>query len=222
MRFYIPLDKQDLLKMSYFSSKAGLAVELSKLKSFQNQKMRLEQYPTPSELAAELLWTAYMQGDLKEEVADFGCGTGILGLGALLLGCTKVYFVESEDLALEICKENYQGLLKKYPGLGKVSFEQKDVSQFNKRLRTVLQNPPFGTKEKHLDQVFLAKAMQCANIVYTIHKASTKKFIDRFIDEKNFKITGYYEKAFPLKAVFSFHKKPKKDIFVGIWRIEKR
>jgi len=38
-------------------------------------------------------------------VLDLGCGTGVLGIGALLLGA-KVYFVESDGSALEIARNN--------------------------------------------------------------------------------------------------------------------
>ena len=105
--------------------------------------------------------------------------------------------------------------------MGKVSFHHKNIASFDKKVKTVIQNPPFGTKEKHIDQVFLEKAMQCAEVVYTIHKATTKSFIDHFIDDKKFKISQYFECLFPLKAVHNFHTKPKKNILVGIWRIEK-
>ena len=203
-------------------SKSGLAIALSKLKSFENPKIRLEQYSTPSELAASILWIAHMKGDLQGKTADFGCGTGILGLGALLLGCPEVLFVESEEKTLQTCKENYKELKKKYPTLGKVSFFLGDVTQVNTKMRTVLQNPPFGTKEKHIDQVFLEKALSCADVVYTIHKVSTKTFIDRFIDEKGCRVTDYFEHAFPIKASMKFHKKPKKNVLVGVWRAEKK
>ena len=39
-------------------------------------------------------------------VADFGCGNGILGIGALLLGAKQVYFVEKDHDVVEIMKEN--------------------------------------------------------------------------------------------------------------------
>ena len=60
-------------------SKSTLAVRLSKLKGFLQPKLASEQYATDSETAADLLWLAFMNGDVKDKViADFGCGTGIL------------------------------------------------------------------------------------------------------------------------------------------------
>ena len=84
------------------ASKSGLAVVLSRLSVFQRPKVRVEQYPTDSEIAAEVLWSAFMKGDIdKMCIADLGCGTGILGIGALLLGAKKVYFLDIDQNALE-------------------------------------------------------------------------------------------------------------------------
>jgi len=72
------------------ASKSGLAVILSSLLSFKSPKIKLEQYETPSEIAADVLWNAHMNGDLVDKtVADLGSGTGVLGLGAVLLGAKK-------------------------------------------------------------------------------------------------------------------------------------
>ena len=95
------------------ASKSSLAVALSKLKLFSKPDVKLEQYPTDSEIAAEILWNAHMRGDLDNKiVADLGCGTGILGIGALLLGAKKVFFVDIDKNALEILKQNFSRVKK--------------------------------------------------------------------------------------------------------------
>ena len=69
------------------SSKKDLEIILSTLKGFERPKPELEQYTTPSSLAAELLWQAYIDGNIEGKiVVDLGCGTGILALGAAILG----------------------------------------------------------------------------------------------------------------------------------------
>src|SRR3989344_1050805 len=94
-------------KKAMVGSKSSLAIVLSSLKVFEGPKVKAEQYPIDSEIAAEVLWQAYLLGDIsKVSVADLGAGTGILGIGALLLGAEKVYFVENDSLALETAKEN--------------------------------------------------------------------------------------------------------------------
>ena len=85
-------------------SKSELAIRLSKLKGFGSPSVALEQYPTDSEMAAELLWSACMRGDVSgKAVADLGCGTGVLGIGCLLMGAEKVFFVDSDGEALFGC-----------------------------------------------------------------------------------------------------------------------
>src|SRR3989338_9029700 len=88
-------------------SKSQLAIVLSKLAAFESPKLMKEQYSTDSEAAAEAVWFAYMQGDIEgKAVADLGCGTGLLGIAALLLGAKKTYFVDNDKDALETCRRN--------------------------------------------------------------------------------------------------------------------
>src|SRR3989344_9496721 len=93
--------------MPFINSKSRLAIELSKLKVFEQPDLATEQYPMDSEHGAEVLWDAYFKGDIENKtVADLGCGTGILGIGALLLGARLTYFVDSDEEAIKIAKEN--------------------------------------------------------------------------------------------------------------------
>ena len=49
--------------MSASPSKSQLAILLSRLASFTKPDVKSEQYPTDSEIAAEILWQAALQGD---------------------------------------------------------------------------------------------------------------------------------------------------------------
>ena len=80
----------------------------SRLKGFSEAKVRVEQYPTEPAIAAEVLWKAIMAGEIQEKtIADLGCGTGILGIGCLLLGSKRVFFVDIDPGALEIWKKPF-------------------------------------------------------------------------------------------------------------------
>src|SRR3989338_7177659 len=121
-------------------SKTALAVALSKLMGFKAQKVRDEQYTTDSEVAASMLWQAYMKGDVSGKViADLGAGTGILGLGALLLGAKKVFFVESDKEALEITQDNHNSLKSEASFYGKSVFFNTDIKDFNEKADVVIE-----------------------------------------------------------------------------------
>ena len=209
--------------MKEINSKKRLAMALSGLKGFEKAKVRVEQYMTDSEIASEIVWYGLYKGDIDEKViADYGAGTGILGIGALLMGARKVYFVESDSLALETAKENLGKVQSEHTIGGEAVFLCQDVKKFDKKADVVLQNPPFGVKEKHADKEFLEKAFETADVVYSFHKIESKTFLNRFSKDKNFEITDYFEFDFPLKATMEFHRKKIEKIKVGCWRFERR
>ena len=198
--------------MKKISSKSGLAVQLSRIKGFFEPKVRLEQYPTDSEIAAEILWNCFLKGEIEEKViADYGCGTGILGLGVLLLGAKKVFFIDIDEDALNIAKNNYLFLKSERSDIGEAVFICKNIEDFSEKTDLVVQNPPFGAKregKKHIDLVFLKKALENSGIVYSFHKSETKPYIlDKFCKENGCLATETYDFDFPIKASYDFHKK---------------
>ena len=195
-----------------------LARQLSELSTLQNPNIKLEQYQTDSQTAAKVLWSAFLLGDIKGKiVADLGCGTGIFGIGSLLLGAKKAYFVESDPSALEQTKEN----LKKVNLTKKATLGNQDITSFENTVDTVIQNPPFGTKKEHADKLFLIQAFTHANIVYSMHKTTTKVFIEAIAKDYKMNITHEWKMEFPIKSTFKFHKKRIERIDVSVWRFEK-
>lgn len=75
-----------------------LQCELEDFETFENPKIELEQYTTSSHIAACILHTAqFVYADIENKtVADLGCGSGILCIGAALLDakfCTgNIYY----------------------------------------------------------------------------------------------------------------------------------
>lgn len=200
------------------NSKAQLAIALSKLKVFESPKQSMEQYPTDSEVAATVLWNAHMKGDIEgKTVADLGAGTGILGIGALLLGAEKVFFVEKDESATKILEKNLESLDIED------DFEiwNSDIDEFFANVDIAIQNPPFGTREKHIDKQFLEKAKVIADIIYSFHKTSTKDFVAAFANTNNLNITESWDFAFPLKQTMEQHKSKIKRIEVTCFRLEK-
>ena len=210
-------------KNNGIGSKSRLAVALSRLKGFENPKVNAEQYMTDSETAAAILWDAMMKGDINGKVSvDLGCGSGILGIGAMLLGASECYFVDSDKDAIELCKENAERMKSEFSLKGKAIFLCQDVAEFNKKADTVIENPPFGTKVRHADRRFLEKAVNVGDIIYSLHKTSTQKFVERFAEDNNFLITHKWDFNLPLKASYDFHRRKMQRIEVSCFRLEKK
>ncbi len=69
----------------------NLEMALQRLSGYSCPRAALEQYQTPAPLAARLLFHALMKGDIKgKKICDLGSGTGVLAIGASLLGADRV------------------------------------------------------------------------------------------------------------------------------------
>ena len=201
-------------------SKSRLAIELSKLKVFEDPDPHSEQYPTDSEIAADMLWKASFNEEIPNHaIADLGAGTGILGIGALLMDAKKVYFVEKDPKAIELLKQNLDLIRKTHEIKGGHEIFQGDINEFNVKVDLVIQNPPFGTRKEHADREFLLKAFTISPTIISFHKAVTKKFIEKIAEDNHYKITHYWEYDLPIKATQLFHKRAIHRIKVGCWRM---
>lgn len=188
-----------------------LEMLLEEIEGFAEPELELEQYPTPALLAAEILHFAYMQGDLETSVQDLGCGTGILAIGAKLLGAEKVTGYDTDPKALELAKKNAEK-----SGVD-VDFVCSDISEVTGHVRTTVMNPPFGARVKGRDRPFLSAALRTSEVIYSIHNRGSFAFIQKFI--KPAVITHSYVAKFPIKRTFDFHKKEREIIEVEIYRI---
>lgn len=203
-------------------SQRDVEVALSRLKNFARPSAELEQYATPSPIAAEWVWSMAMKREVSGRIIlDAACGPGILGIGLLLMGAKKVFFVDKDKEIMSVCRENYHKIKEEYE-IGAASFVIGDISLFDEQVDIVVQNPPFGTKTEHADRKFLEKAFSVAKVVYSMHKYSTKKFVEAISRDYRFEITDFWRFDFPIKAAFKFHEKPVVKIDVGLWRMEKR
>ncbi len=197
--------------------KKKLSILLSGLKEQENLKINLEQYQTESEIAGDIIWKAFLNGDIKgKTIADLGCGNGIFGIGALILGAKKAYFLDRDKDAIDIAKENYKELR-----LKNGFFLNEDINEFNKKADTVLMNPPFGVQKEHNDRMFLEKAMELSKKIYSLHKIESKDFIKRLAEKNNFFVAGVYDYDLLIKQKYKFHKKKSYYVKIGCWILEK-
>jgi len=193
--------------------KKELEIILESLESFQSPDVRLEQYPTPPPLASELLVFASLKGDLDGTVFDLGCGTGILAIGAKLLGAERVVGFDIDPESIAIARGNARRL-----NLD-VEFRVMDIEDIEGEADTVVMNPPFGIKKRHADRAFLEKALEVGDVIYTIHSAGSRVFVEKFISPS--RVTDYMELKIPMKKIYKFHRKDVRYIDVELFRIER-
>lgn len=203
--------------------KKELSILLSKLKRFVSPDPSLEQYPTDPEIASSVLWLIESQdGFSGKVVADFGSGTGVLGIGALVLGAKRCYFVDVDKKVFPLLKENLE-VVEKYCGK-KFNYVlvNKDVRQFNSKVDLVIQNPPFGVQNPHADRLFLLKAMESSPLIYSFHKSESSSFISQICKDNGFDSVLCLKFKFPVRNAMKFHSKKVHFVDVGLWRLSSR
>lgn len=192
-----------------------LEIQLEKIEGFPRPSPRWEQYQTPAPLAARLLFHAHSRGDIGgKRVCDLGCGTGILSIGALILGASQVTGYDIDEPALDTARKNAEKM-----HVGPV-FIPGDISDpaFATTIRdfdTVIMNPPFGAQVLHADRPFIDTALHAGQIVYGIFNAGSRPFVENFIRGRG-EIKEVISGVFPLKKTFFFHKKEMQEINVEI------
>ena len=203
-------------------SKKDLAIIISAIEGFEEPKAEWEQYMTPSEIAAELLWTAYMDGSIKgKDVVDLGCGTGIFSFGAALLGAKSVTGYDIDKKVIEIAERNKKIVEKTKIPICEIKFVVKDVKEVNQKCDTVIMNPPFGVQKEGADKIFLEKAFEIAENVYSIHKFGTEKFLEKFASKSKFNAIRLVKRTISLKPTMNFHEKFKHPVDVMLWKFVK-
>lgn len=204
-------------------SKKHLQMILEELETFREPDFKLEQYQIDSLAASDILFIAGLSyNDIKDKIIiDLGCGTGILSIGAVLLGAKKVYAIDIDKKALEIGEKN----AKKLEITNKIKWIESDIEKFNNKGDTVLQNPPFGIRSyRHADLNFLKKAISLADVCYSIHKASEKNrnFFQHYVSQfLNLTISNIIPLKINIPQVYDFHKKRKIEINIDLYRIVK-
>ena len=214
---------------------------LSKVKPNPSPNVDLEQYTLSESAAASVLYlAAYSCGDIVgKRVLDLGCGSGRLALGAAFLGAESVVGVDIDKAVLKVAFENSV----------QVNFKENadwvagDIDAISGKFDTVLQNPPFGVQKRGADRRFLEKALQVADVVYSLHnhpvtdkrlivklkacggqllQIEASAFIQRFVEERGGRVEGVYALSLAIPKMFDFHTKARHDIVIDLYVIRRR
>lgn len=193
---------------------------LENLEGFSDPSFLLEQYPTPAPLAARLLFHAALNGAIEgKRVCDLGCGTGILAVGAALLGAREVVAVDIDRPALEIaCRNAERAGVDILP----LHADVKDPATPSriKECDTVVMNPPFGAQQIHADRPFLDTSLAIAPVVYGIFNTGSRSFVGSYLAGRG-EIEEVIGGLLPIRRTFSFHRDEIREIPVEIMVIRR-
>ncbi len=188
--------------------KRRLAMMIDSLPAFKSPKLDLEQYATPGDIVATVVWDAYMRGLVAgKRVADLGCGTGRFSYAIKMLGGQPICV----ELDLEALP-TMEGIDNVICDVGSICIRYVDL---------VVMNPPFGVWRRGADIVFLEAALTISNVVYTIHKLSTLDFVVRYLDNLGAKAHILDTAYVPLPPTYKHHRKRVHRVEVAVLRVER-
>lgn len=197
-----------------------LEMLLERVSGFETPSAGREQYLTPPTLAARLLHTAMMRGDIAgKTVLDLGSGTGMLAIGAALLG-GDVTAVEEDPRAIAIAEANTDDL-----GC-RIRFIQGDltdpgIADIIPSADTGVMNPPFGAQNEHADRPFIDMALEKTTVCYGIYNAGTAPFLAEYIKGRG-EIEYSVSAGLSIPRTFTFHRQDKLEIPVEIHVIRQK
>jgi len=188
------------------------------MKPHPNPRIRLEQYTIPANIAADILFlaTAVYRDIADKAVVDLGTGTGRLAIGAAHMGAGRITAIDIDPVAIKVARENSE------EAMADVDWIVGDLDAIRGEFDTVIMNPPFGTKQRHLDKVFLRKAIQIGRVVYSIHKSATRDHIVRYLKRCGCKADAVHEYTLDVPKMFEHHRKRKYPVKVDLYRVETR
>ena len=193
-----------------------LEMILQKVPIFRDPSPNLEQYLTPANIAADIIFTAYQFGDIEGKfVVDLGCGTGIFAVGSYITGAKKIVGIDVDKKSIEIAKKHAED---NNFGIG---FFVKNVKDVKEKCDTVIMNPPFGAQKSNqkADRKFIEKGFEISSVIYSLHLSKTISFIDKLVSSLGGKIDYSKDYIFPIKSVFEFHNKRVANFDVTLLRI---
>ncbi len=228
------------------SKKKHLEMILEKVPKHPNPKVELEQYSTPSTIAADLVWNAYGLGDIDNmSVLDLGCGTGIFAIASSLMGASYSLGVDVDDESIALAKITQNSISEEHDiDITNTNFIVGDINSFNSindllnernpvnddnnskslnRFDTLIQNPPFGSQEKgsrHADRKFMEFAVNSADVIYSFHMKNTEEFVIDYYRDLGAEVSHKLVYKFPIPKIYDFHTEESREVKVVVLRVE--
>ena len=200
----------------------SLAIQLSKLQEISSPNLNLEQYQTEGEIAARWLFDIQSFDDLKPgcRVVDLGCGNGILGIGAVLMGAGSAILVDSDEKSCEVSTRNVESLgISDSVKIVNSKIGEKDIEI--READIVVSNPPWGTQKKASDRPFLEEIISIGTIAHLMH-SSQATHIRNFFNKFGWSSEKYGDLDFALPATYGHHSRMRGRTRASLWRISPR
>lgn len=200
------------------TSRRQLEVALEAVAGFDDPSLELEQYMTPSTVAASLIHEADLKGDLDRTVLDLGTGTGMLAIAAAFRSAEVVIGIDIDPRVLSVAKRN---IATTQAAVELVCGAIEAVPICPTEPTTVLMNPPFGAQrdQRGADRPFLLSASELASVSYSIHNAASRDFVESFAEDHGGRLTDAYAVELDIPAQFSFHDRQTAAIDAEAYRI---
>lgn len=179
---------------------------------FSSPNYFLEQYITPISIIKDY-FDLYPVSN-SEIILDLGVGTGKLSCLASEMGSKNIIGVDVDRSALRVAKKLKINNLT----LIHSSIEFFPISKMKSKVNGVIMNPPFGTKRKFLDFVFLKKAMKTGGWILSLHK-NNKDSIDKIMilcQNNNYSISNQINSVLHLPKTYELHNKDSFSINVSL------
>lgn len=199
--------------------RAELEARLESVPDFPTPQATLEQYRTPAPVAAHLLTIAAEDGCIEgRRVVDLGCGTGILAIGAALLGA-DVTGVDVDPESLEVAQETAWSL-----GLD-VRWQASDLAAWtpDEPFDAAVMNPPFGAQDAGADRVFYTRARDAVaareGTAWFLAQPKTERFLGAFARGLDATLERVAVWDYPIEQRFWFHDRDVKTLPIGGYRM---
>ena len=193
-----------------------LEIILQKVPFYEHPDPSIEQYMTPANIAANIIFTAFQFGDVEDKkVVDLGCGTGIFSFGAKIANAKEVIGIDIDKESIEIAKKYAEKINED------IQFIAQDVKDVDIKCDTVIMNPPFGAQKsnRQADRGFIEKGFDISKVIYSLHLAKTIPFIEKLVSALAGKIIYEKNYKFSIKQTYFFHTKKLEKLDVTLVRI---
>ena len=189
--------------MSSFSHIASFFNSISI--DFPNPNFFLEQYSTSLDILQN--YYSFLPPVESSSIVDLGVGTGILSFLAIKSGARRVIGIDIDKQVLQVANKNAQIINIQNLNLIHSSVEFFNFKRFVQKVDGVIMNPPFGTKRKFLDFVFLKRAMQTNGWIISLHKSNLEsdKMISRLCSENKYVIQNKKKMNYNLPNTHTKH-----------------